>query len=63
MSMVARSRQPVRIADLDAEPWAQIYYPLDAAMRMRSELAVPLIGSTLFLLVYLYVLYQRETRA
>ena len=46
MSMVARSRQPIRIADLDAEPWAQIYYPLDVALRMRSELAVPLIGST-----------------
>ena len=46
MSMVARSRQPVRIADLDSEPWAQIYYPLDVAMRMRSELAVPLIGAT-----------------
>jgi signal transduction histidine kinase len=46
MSMVARSRQSIRIADLDAEPWARIYYPLDAAMRMRSELAVPLIGAT-----------------
>lgn len=46
MSMVARFRQPIRIADLDAEPWAQIYYPLDAALRMRSELAVPLIGAT-----------------
>ena len=46
MSLAARSRQPIRIADLDAEPWAQIYYPLDAAMRMRSELAVPLIGAT-----------------
>ncbi len=46
MSTVARSRQPVRIADLDAEPWAQIYYPLDAAMRMRSELAVPLVSAT-----------------
>jgi signal transduction histidine kinase len=46
MSMVARSRQLIRIADLDAEPWAEIYYPLDAALRMRSELAVPLIGAT-----------------
>jgi signal transduction histidine kinase len=46
MSLVARSRQPIRIADLNAEPWSQIYYPLDAALRMRSELAVPLIGAT-----------------
>lgn len=46
MSTVARTRQPICIADLEAEPWAQIYYPLDSVLRMRSELAVPLIGAT-----------------
>jgi signal transduction histidine kinase len=45
MSWVGRNRQPICIADLDAEPWAQIYYPLDAELRMRSELAVPIIGA------------------
>jgi signal transduction histidine kinase/GAF domain-containing protein len=46
MSWVARNRQPICISDLDSEPWSQIYYPLDAALRMRSELAVPLIGAS-----------------
>ena len=45
MSWVARNREAICIADLAAEPWAQIYYPLDAELRMRSELAVPIIGA------------------
>ena len=46
MAWVARHRQPVCIADLHEEPWSQIYYPLDASLEMRSELAVPLIGAS-----------------
>ncbi|MDX9992093.1 MAG: GAF domain-containing protein [Anaerolineales bacterium] len=46
MSWVARNRQPICIADLEQEPWSQIYYPLDAGLQMRSELAVPLIGAS-----------------
>ena len=46
MAWVARERQSVCISDLHAEPWSQIYYPLDANLEMRSELAVPLIGAT-----------------
>ncbi|NMB54259.1 MAG: GAF domain-containing protein [Leptolinea sp.] len=46
MAYVARSRQPIVIADLQAEPWSKIYYPLDASMLMRSELAVPLINAS-----------------
>jgi GAF domain-containing protein len=46
MGFVARSRQPILIPDLLAEPWAKIYYPLDPGLRMRSELAVPLINSS-----------------
>ena len=45
MAWVARNRQPACISDLHVEPWAQIYYPLDASLEMRSELAVPLIGA------------------
>ena len=45
MGWVARHRQAVRVPDLRAEPWARIYYPLDADLEMRSELAVPLIGA------------------
>lgn len=45
MAWVARTRQPARIGDLREPPWAQIYYPLDAQLEMRSELAVPLIGA------------------
>ncbi len=45
-SWVARSRQPVCIPDLRLEPWNQVYYPLDANLEMRSELAVPLIGAS-----------------
>ncbi|PKN92884.1 MAG: hypothetical protein CVU44_12700 [Chloroflexi bacterium HGW-Chloroflexi-6] len=46
MSWVARNRQPICISDLNEAPWSQIYYPLDAVLRMRSELAVPLIGAS-----------------
>jgi len=46
MGQAARTRQPILIADLREEPWAHIYYPLDADMEMRSELAVPLIGAS-----------------
>ena len=46
MGFVARSRQPILIADLQADPWSKIYYPLDPGLNMRSELAVPLINSS-----------------
>ncbi len=46
MGWVARERQSVCISDLQAEPWSQIYYPLDSNLEMRSELAVPLIGAS-----------------
>ncbi|MFZ6028426.1 MAG: GAF domain-containing protein [Chloroflexota bacterium] len=46
MSHVARSRQPILIPDLRAEPWSHIYYPFDTALEMRSELAVPLINAS-----------------
>ncbi len=46
MGHVARSRQTILIPDLQAEPWAGIYYPLDADLQMRSELAVPLINAS-----------------
>jgi len=46
MSWVARNRQPILIPDLRAEPWSKVYYPLDATMEMRSELAVPLINAS-----------------
>jgi len=46
MAWVARNRQAVCISDLREEPWSQIYYPLDANLEMRSELAVPLIGAS-----------------
>jgi GAF domain-containing protein len=45
MGYVARLRQPVNIADVRLLPWSRIYYPLDHALEMRSELAVPLIGA------------------
>jgi signal transduction histidine kinase/GAF domain-containing protein len=45
MGWVARKRQAACISDLHEEPWSQIYYPLDASLEMRSELAVPLIGA------------------
>ncbi len=43
---VAKYRQPLCIADVRADPWARIYYPLDHEREMRSELAVPLIGAS-----------------
>jgi signal transduction histidine kinase/putative methionine-R-sulfoxide reductase with GAF domain len=46
MSWVAKHRQPARIYDLRQEPWRQIYYPLDASLEMRSELAAPLVGAS-----------------
>ena len=46
MGWVARNRQPACISDLREAPWSQIYYPLDAGLEMRSELAVPLIGAS-----------------
>lgn len=46
MAWVARSRQAVLIPDLQAEPWSTMYYPLDAGLEMRSELAVPLINAS-----------------
>jgi GAF domain-containing protein len=46
MALVARERQPLLVADLEQEPWPQIYYPLDSKLKMRSELAVPLINAS-----------------
>ena len=46
MAYVARTRQPVLISDLSAEPWAQIYYPLDSSLKMLAELTVPLVNSS-----------------
>ncbi|MBN1639856.1 MAG: GAF domain-containing protein [Anaerolineae bacterium] len=45
MGWVASHREAVCIADLLVAPWNEIYYPLDADLKMRSELAVPLIGA------------------
>jgi len=42
---VARHRLPARINDLLEAPWAEIYQPLTDRRQMRSELAVPLLGS------------------
>ncbi len=46
MGWVAAHRQPLCIHDLEAAPWVRLYHPLDADLRMRSELAVPLVGSS-----------------
>ena len=46
MGWVALRREPVCIRDLREEPWGSIYYPLDADLEMRSELAVPLVGAS-----------------
>ncbi|GAP05943.1 signal transduction histidine kinase [Anaerolinea thermolimosa] len=43
---VVQNRQPVLISDLTEEPWSSIYFPLDANVRMQSELAVPLISAS-----------------
>lgn len=45
MGWVALHRQPLCIHNLEAAPWVRIYRPLDADLRMRSELAVPLIDA------------------
>jgi GAF domain-containing protein len=45
MGWVAHHRRPARIADLREPPWNAIYYPLHPEREMRSELAVPLLGS------------------
>jgi GAF domain-containing protein len=45
MGWVAHHCQPACIADLRAAPWAEIYQPLHPQHEMRSELAVPLLGS------------------
>ena len=46
MAHVARHREPLLIPDLQEEPWSKIYYPLDASLKMLSELAVPLISAS-----------------
>jgi signal transduction histidine kinase/putative methionine-R-sulfoxide reductase with GAF domain len=46
MARVALSRRPVLIRDLHEPPWNEIYYPFDADLDMRAELAVPLIGAS-----------------
>ena len=46
MGRVAKDRRPILIPDLRAAPWNTLYYPLDADLEMRSELAVPLIGAS-----------------
>ena len=46
MGWAAKARQPLLIPDLRANPWSRVYYPLDRAIEMRSELAVPLIGAS-----------------
>ena len=43
---VARHRQSLRIGDLTVEPWNEYYFPLDRDLEMRSELAVPLLGTS-----------------
>ena len=46
MAYVASTRQPVLISDLSAEPWSQVYYPLDSNLKMLAELTVPLVNSS-----------------
>ena len=46
MGWVAQHRQSLCIHDLESAPWVRLYHPLDADIRMRSELAVPLVGSS-----------------
>ncbi|MBM4426708.1 MAG: GAF domain-containing protein [Chloroflexi bacterium] len=46
MAHVARTRQPLLIRDLREEQWADMYYPLDSVLEMRSELCVPLINAS-----------------
>lgn len=42
---VALHKKSLRIADLNNPRWRSLYHPLPSAPPMRSELAVPLIGS------------------
>ena len=46
MGWVAKTREPLNIPDVRRPPWSRVYYPLDHALQMRSELAVPLIGAS-----------------
>jgi GAF domain-containing protein len=46
MGWVAEHREPVCIHDLSAAPWVRIYRPLYADLKMRSELAVPLVSAS-----------------
>ncbi len=46
MGWVAKHRQSLCVHDLESAPWVRLYHPLDADIRMRSELAVPLVGSS-----------------
>ena len=46
MAHVARNREPLLISDLREGPWSKVYYPLDAGLKMLSELAVPLINAS-----------------
>ncbi len=43
---VAQHRQPLCIPDVQVEPWASIYSPLNRELQIRSELAVPLISAS-----------------
>ncbi|MCB9110383.1 MAG: GAF domain-containing protein [Anaerolineales bacterium] len=46
MASVARAREPLLIRDLREKQWADLYYPLDSILEMRSELCVPLINAS-----------------
>ena len=43
---VATHRQSLLIGDLSKPPWNEYYFPLDRDLEMRSELAVPLLGTS-----------------
>ena len=45
MGRAALTRKTLCIADVHAQPWSDIYYPLDHALKMRSELVTPLVGA------------------
>lgn len=46
MGWVALNRRPALVRDLREPPWDRIYYPFDAGLEMRAELAVPLVGAS-----------------
>lgn len=46
MGWAAKLRRPLLIHDLQTDPWARVYYPLDHEAAMRSELAVPLLAAS-----------------